>query len=139
MKTKLAKIGYVANSFNTVLGDFISAGRLYEYIGGMCNPNLIILNFVGGREMRDWMDFDGDGEVDSCERMFAEEMLCTSKEEHEALFGDAGDFDDDMEDDFEIDAMAAGLDVDELELMDPDERAEALEEAGLDPDDYDFY
>ena len=59
--------------------------------------------------MRDWMDFDGDGEVDSCERMFAEEMLCTSKEEHEALFGDAGDFDDDMEDDFEIDAMAAGL------------------------------
>lgn len=29
--------------------------------------------------------------------------------------------------------------VDELELMDPDERAEALEEAGLDPDDYDFY
>ena len=27
--------------------------------------------------MRDWMDFDGDGEVDSCERMFAEEMLCT--------------------------------------------------------------
>ena len=49
--------------------------------------------------MRDWMDFDGDGEVDSCERMFAEEILCTSKEEHEALFGDAGDFDDDMEDD----------------------------------------
>ena len=89
--------------------------------------------------MRDWMDFDGDGEVDSCERMVAEEMLCTSKEEHEVLFGDAGDFDDDMEDDFEIDAMAAGLDVDELELMDPDERAEALEEAGLDPDDYDFY
>ena len=41
-------------------------------------------------------------------------------------------------DDFEIDAMAAGLDVDELELMDPDDRAEALEEAGLDPDDYDF-
>ena len=44
-----------------------------------------------------------------------------------------------MEDDFEIDAMVAGLDVDELELMDPDERAEVLEEAGLDPDDYDFY
>ena len=41
-------------------------------------------------------------------------------------------------DDFEIDVMAAGLDVDELELMDPDDRAEALEEAGLDPDDYDF-
>ena len=61
-----------------------------------------------------------------------------SREEHEALFGDAGDFEDDAKDDFEIDAMAAGLDVDELELMDPDDRAEALEEAGLDPDDYDF-
>ena len=42
MKTKLAKIGYVANSFNTVLGDFISAGRLYEYIGGMGNPRKLI-------------------------------------------------------------------------------------------------
>ena len=37
-------------------------------------------------------------------------MLCTSREEHEALFGDAGDFNDDTEDDFEADAMAAGLD-----------------------------
>ena len=34
--------------------------------------------------------------------------------------------------------MAAGLDIGELELMDPDDRAEALEEAGLDPDDYDL-
>lgn len=84
--------------------------------------------------MRNWMDLNGDGEIDSSEMMIAGEILCTSREEHEALFGDVGDF----EDDFEIDAMAAGLDVDELELMDPDDRAEALEEAGLDPDDYDF-
>ena len=84
--------------------------------------------------MRNWMDLNGDGEIDSSEMMFAGEILCTSREEHEALFGDVGDF----EDDFEIDAMAAGLDVDELELMDPDDRAEALEEAGLVPDDYDF-
>ena len=34
--------------------------------------------------------------------------------------------------------MTAGLDVDELEYMDANERAEVLEEAGLDPDDYDF-
>ena len=33
---------------------------------------------------------------------------------------------------------AAGLDVDELDSMDADERREALEDAGLDPDDYDF-
>ena len=42
--------------------------------------------------MRDWMDLNDDGEIDSIEMMFAEEMLCTSREEHEALFGDAGDF-----------------------------------------------
>ena len=82
--------------------------------------------------MRDWMDLNGDGEIDSSE------MLCTSREEHEALFGDAGDFEDDTKDDLEIDAMAAGLDIGELELMDSDDRAEALEEAGLDPDDYDL-
>ena len=32
----------------------------------------------------------------------------------------------------------AGLDYDELLFMDEDERIEALEDAGLDPDDYDF-
>ena len=32
----------------------------------------------------------------------------------------------------------SGLDADELEFMDSDERAEALEEAGLEADDYDF-
>lgn len=88
--------------------------------------------------MRDWMDLNGDGKIDGSEMMFAEEMLCTSREEHEALFGDAGDFEDETKEDFEIDAMAAGFYVDELELMDLDDRAEALEEAGLDPDDYDF-
>ena len=88
--------------------------------------------------MRDWMDLNDDGKIDGAEMMFAGEMLCTGKKEHEALFGDGGDFEDDTMEDFEIDAMAAGLDVDELVLMDPDDRAEALEEAGLDPDDYDF-
>lgn len=51
--------------------------------------------------MRDWMDLNDDGEIDSIEMMFAEEMLCTSREEHEALFVDAGDFEDDSEDDFD--------------------------------------
>ena len=51
--------------------------------------------------MKDWMDLDGDGKIDSTEMMFAEEMLCTSREEHEVLFGDAVDFEDDSEDDFD--------------------------------------
>lgn len=88
--------------------------------------------------MRNWMDLNGDGEIDGTEMMFAQEMICSSREEHEALFGDAGDFEDDENDDFKTDAMLAGLDADELEFMDSDERAEALEEAGLEADDYDF-
>lgn len=43
----------------------------------------------------DWMGFNRDGEVDTTEMYLAEERLCTSKEEHEALFGDTGDFVDD--------------------------------------------
>lgn len=32
----------------------------------------------------------------------------------------------------------SGLDIDELEMMDEDGRIEALEDAGIDPDDFDF-
>lgn len=90
----------------------------------------------------DWMDFNNDGEVDGAEEFLAEEMLCTSREEHEALFGDAGDFESDESEgeDWEDDELElAGLDRDELELMDDKERRDALEDAGLDPDDFDFF
>lgn len=90
--------------------------------------------------MRDWMNFNRDGEVDSTERFFADEMLCGSREEHKALFGNAGDFVEEIDEEEELkdELMYAGLDKDDLELMDADERREALEDAGLDPDDYDF-
>lgn len=88
--------------------------------------------------MRNWMDFNGDGEVDFSERMFADEMLCGSQEEHMSLFGNAGDFEEDEEADLEYDAVIAGVDLDELEFMDEEKRREVLEDAGLDPDDYDF-
>lgn len=90
--------------------------------------------------MCDWRDLNGDGEIDGAEMMFADEMLCTSKEEHMALFGNAGDFDDETDEDEEreYDLALHGLDPDELADMDEDERMEALEDAGLDPDDYDF-
>ena len=88
--------------------------------------------------MRDWMDFNGDGEVDSTELFLAEEMLCGNREEY--LFGDVGDFGEviDEEQELEDELMYAGLDKDELELMDPDERRESLEDVGLDADDFDF-
>lgn len=50
-------------------------------------------------DMREWMDLNDDGEIDAFEQMIKDEMLCTSREEHIALFGDAGDFDDDSDED----------------------------------------
>ena len=50
----------------------------------------------------EWMDFTRDGEVDAAESFFAAEMLCSSKEEHEVLFGDAGDFELDDKMDYEV-------------------------------------
>ena len=52
--------------------------------------------------MRDWRDFDRDGEVDELEKMKADEMLCASREEHMALFGTPGDFPDPEMNDFDI-------------------------------------
>lgn len=76
----------------------------------------------------DLFDLDHNGELDSRERlldfMAFEEM---SKEEEV----------DEDEDEFG-DLDMAGLDYDELSMMDEDERREALEDAGLDLDDYDF-
>jgi hypothetical protein len=86
----------------------------------------------------DWRDLNGDGEIDGAELMFGEEMLCTSREEHEALFGDAGDFGEESEDE-DDELELAGLDRFDLEMMDEDERREALEDAGLDPDDFDSF
>ena len=43
----------------------------------------------------------------------------------------------DEEDYLETELEEAGLDIDELEMMDEDERAQALEDAGFDPDDWD--
>lgn len=90
--------------------------------------------------MRDWRDLNGDGVIDSSEEMFADEMLCTSREEHMSLFGNAGIFDEDEEECEAAtdDLITAGIDPYDFELMDEDERREVLEDAGLDSDDYDF-
>lgn len=50
----------------------------------------------------DWMDFNRDGEVDGAEFMMGEEMLCSSRKEHELLFGDSENYDgNDYEDEEE--------------------------------------
>ena len=68
-------------------------------------------------------DFNRDGKLDSWERVaqfqFMDEMM---KDDEKSIF----------DDDDEIDTFAdAGLDYDELEFMDPDERREVLEDAVL--------
>ena len=66
-------------------------------------------------------DFNGDGELDAFES--AAEF---------GMFMNMVDFCEKEE------LTSAGLDIDELELMDDDERREAIEDAGLDFDDFDF-
>lgn len=61
-------------------------------------------------------DFDMDGKTDSFELALGLNMV--------------------MEDEAECELAAAGLDRFDPEQMDDDERREALEDAGLDPDDY---
>ena len=115
-------------------------------------------------KLDDLFDFDGDGELDSVERMEMYQFMDNpanrdrnrffEDDEGLNLFEDPEDeedeFEDDDEDDEEDDVDLfgedevraeledVGLDYDELEYMDPDERREMIEDAGLDPDDYDF-
>ena len=72
-------------------------------------------------------DFNNDGKIDAAEWAFIEEEV----------FSDKSDSSDEEEDDFVDEIDMAGLDRDELEMMDEDERRDALEDAGLDPDDFD--
>ena len=82
---------------------------------------------------RDLFDFNGDGEVDGFETYVGLQMMAGSRQEAIALTGDDTFYtgSDDIEEDDEL--------VDELEYMDEDERRKALEDAGLDPDDYDEF
>lgn len=75
-------------------------------------------------------DFNHDGELDGFERAMQFEAF--EEMTKDDVSGDSVDIDE-MED-----IELAGLDYDELSDMDEEERNEMLEDAGLDPDDYDF-
>lgn len=72
-------------------------------------------------------DFDGDGKLNAYEYSVMDDVVFGHEDRHTS-----------EEDELEDDLSLAGLDATELEYMDADERREALEDAGLDPDDYDF-
>ena len=85
-------------------------------------------------------DFNGDGETDFMEWSVGMQMTASSRREAIALTGDdtfylGNDTLEEDEDDLELDE----LDQDELAMMDDEDRRAALEDAGLDPDDYDDY
>lgn len=81
-----------------------------------------------------WADLNGDGEVDDFEKFVElEEMDRMDR----FISGDDSD-DMDEEEELEYEMELAGLDPIELSWMDDEERREAIEEAGLDLDDFDF-
>ena len=69
-------------------------------------------------------DFNHDGKINAAEWAFINETIFNEEDT-------SSDYDD-LDDDIEM----AGLDRDELEYMDADERRSAIEDAGLDPDDF---
>ncbi len=76
----------------------------------------------------DMFDLNNDGLIDAGEEAMEMDYL------DRLINGDSSD-EVEEEDDLEL----YGLDRIDLELMDEAERREALLDAGLDPDDYDFY
>lgn len=82
---------------------------------------------TNGRLYDSDFDFDGDGKLNAYEYSVMDDVV----------FGHE-DMETSEEDELEDELSLAGLDVTDLEYMDADERREALEDADLDPDDYDF-
>ena len=71
-------------------------------------------------------DVDGDGSLDAGETAFSLMMM-----DEELTDEGAEDEDSELE-------LVTGYSRDDLELMDAEERAEILEDAGYEPDDFDF-
>ena len=71
-------------------------------------------------------DVDGDGSLDAGEAALGLMMMDDTLTDEDAEAEDS-----------ELELMT-GYSRDDLELMDSEERAEILEEAGFDPDDFDF-
>ena len=76
-------------------------------------------------------DMDGDGTLDAGETAFGLMMMDDVLTDEES--DDAENFDDDDE----LELMT-GFSRDDLELMDAEERAEVLGDAGYEPDDFGF-
>ncbi len=76
-------------------------------------------------------DMDGDGTLDAGETAFGLMMM------DDVLTDEESDDADNFDDDDELELMT-GFSRDDLELMDAEERAEVLGDAGYEPDDFGF-
>ena len=74
-------------------------------------------------------DFDRDGELNSTEKAMELDFLSGGNSSNIFL----------NDDDLYQDLSFTGITKDEFELMDDDEKREALEDAGIDVDDYDDF
>lgn len=89
-------------------------------------------------------DFDHNGKMDSFEKaaelVTLAHLVNESNKEKANTSGSASSqySSEDHSDNVDDVLGDAGLDRFDLELMDDNERTEALEDAGLDPDDFDF-
>ena len=87
----------------------------------------------------DLFDFNHDGKMDglevTAELDYMKRLQSASDETKDSLWLEEEDdsFADEMDE-----LEEAGLDIMELEMMEEEERREVIEDAGLDPDDYDF-
>lgn len=84
-------------------------------------------------------DLNHDGEIDSSEWAFINETVFSEDSVSDIDDDDDDELDDDLLDDVEDmlkDNDEFGLTMDELEMMDEDERRDALEDAGFDVDDF---
>lgn len=85
-------------------------------------------------------DFNRDGEMSIFERA-AEFAFVSDLMKEEAKAAEAAGELEEYSDEYEgkvLELEMEGLDIDELKFMDEFERRETIENAGLDPDDYDF-
>ncbi len=71
-------------------------------------------------------DLNHDGHIDGGEWAFI----------NDTLFSDDSSSSADEDDEFDDELEMSGLSRDDLEMMDPEERREALEDAGFDADDF---
>ena len=82
----------------------------------------------------DLFDMNHDGKLDGFEEAADLATFATMMDS----INKTGAFEETEEEEAESELEAAGLDATKLEFMDRDEKREAIEDAELDPDDFDF-